>query len=74
MPALAKGQRKELEEGLAATYPHLSEPQLLGYLLDVYKRDFCWLNDRMQAELRKEKCARKAAPTNAASEEHVPAS
>lgn len=73
MPALAKGQRKELEEGLAAAYPQL-EPQLLGYLLEVYERDSRWLNDRMQAELRKEKCARKAAPTNAASEEHVPAS
>ena len=54
MPALSKTQRKELEEGLTEAYPHL-EPQLLGYLIDVYERDSRWLNDRMQAELRQEK-------------------
>ena len=60
MPALSKTQRKELEEGLTEAYPHL-EPQLLGYLIDVYERDSRWLNDRMQAELRQEKAsARKA--------------
>ena len=60
MPALSKTQRKEQEEGLTEAYPHL-EPQLLGYLIDVYERDSRWLNDRMQAELRQEKVsARKA--------------
>ena len=60
MPALSKTQRKELEEGLTEAYPHL-EPQLLGYVIDVYERDSRWLNDRMQAELRQEKVsARKA--------------
>ena len=54
MPALSKTQRKELEEYLTEAYPHL-EPQLLGYLIDVYERDSRWLNDRMQAELRQEK-------------------
>jgi hypothetical protein len=60
MPALSKTQRKELEERLSTEFPTL-EPQLRGYLLDVYERDSGWLNDRMQAELRKEKLsARKA--------------
>jgi hypothetical protein len=64
MPPLTKTQRKDLEEGLAAAYPHL-EPQLLGYLLDVYERDSQWLNDRMGAELRKDKIsARNAARNN----------
>jgi hypothetical protein len=60
MPTLSKTQRKDLEERLSTEFPTL-EPQLRGYLLDVYERDSGWLNDRMQAELRKEKLsARKA--------------
>ena len=66
MPALSKTQRKELEEGLTAAYPQL-EPQLLGYLIDVYERESRWLNDRMQAELRQEKVSKtKVSETKSA--------
>ena len=57
---------KELEEGLTAAYPQL-EPQLLGYLIDVYERDSRWLYDRMQAEVRQEKVS-----AHKANEAHVP--
>ena len=74
MPALSKTQRKELEEGLTEAYPHL-EPQLLGYLIDVYERDSRWLNDRMQAELRQEKVSKVCETKSArkANEAPVPA-
>ena len=58
MPSLTKTQRKDMEEQLAAAYPQL-EPQLAGYLLDVYERDSRWLNERMQVELRAEKSTLK---------------
>jgi hypothetical protein len=63
MPTLTKAHRQELRQRVLDAYPTM-EPQVLDILLDVYEKDSQWLQDRMSAELRKEKSAARLAKLN----------
>lgn len=74
MPALSKAQRTELKEKLLEAYPTM-EPCVLDILLDVFEKDSRWLQERMNAELRREKLAAKNnTKQDAASQTNFPAS